>query len=126
MPDALSAQSALIANTIFNGVTRLFGSTIQITVLIALLVVLYLALSKYGNIRLGEGKPQYSTLARLFMFICAGTGSSTLYWGDGMGVLLPDAGAEHRAAHPKALEYSISYSFFHWGLSAGQPMPSPR
>lgn len=66
------AQSALIANTIFNGVTRLFGSTIQILVLIALLVVLYLALSKYGNIRLGEGKPQYSTLARLFMFICAG------------------------------------------------------
>lgn len=57
------AQSALVATTIFNAVTRLFGSTIQVLVLMALLVVLYLALSKYGNIRLGEGKPQYSTLA---------------------------------------------------------------
>ncbi|SQM01900.1 BCCT-family transporter [Escherichia coli] len=44
-------------------------------------LVIYLATSKYGNIRLGEGKPEYSTLSWLFMFICAGLGSSTLYWG---------------------------------------------
>ncbi|SPW54989.1 putative quarternary ammonium transport protein (fragment) [Escherichia coli] len=40
-------------------------------------LVIYLATSKYGNIRLGEGKPEYSTLSWLFMFICAGLGSST-------------------------------------------------
>lgn len=113
------AQSALIANTIFNGVTRLFGSTIQILVLIALLVVLYLALSKYGNIRLGEGKPQYSTLAWLFMFICAGLGSSTLYWGVmEWAYYYQTPGLNIAPRTPKALEYSISYSFFHWGLSA--------
>ncbi len=49
--------------------------------LLALGLVLYLATSKYGNIRLGEGKAEYSTLSWLFMFICAGLGSSTLYWG---------------------------------------------
>ncbi|HIF6628318.1 BCCT family transporter [Serratia ureilytica] len=113
------AQSALIANTIFNGVTRLFGSTIQILVLLALLVVLYLALSKYGNIRLGEGKPQYSTLAWLFMFICAGLGSSTLYWGVmEWAYYYQTPGLNIAPRTPKALEYSISYSFFHWGLSA--------
>lgn len=61
--------------------TRLLGSTVQVLVLLALGLVLYLATSKYGNIRLGEGKVEYSTLSWLFMFICAGLGSSTLYWG---------------------------------------------
>lgn len=52
-----------------------------VLVLLAMGLVIYLATSKYGNIRLGEGKPEYSTLSWLFMFICAGLGSSTLYWG---------------------------------------------
>ena len=72
-------QTAQAADSIFNGVTRLLGSTVQVLVLLALGLVLYLATSKYGNIRLGEGKVEYSTLSWLFMFICAGLGSSTLY-----------------------------------------------
>ncbi len=41
-------------------VTRLLGSTVQVLVLrCALGLVLYLATSKYGNIRLGEGKVEY-------------------------------------------------------------------
>ena len=79
--------------------TRLLGSTVQVLVLLALGLVLYLATSKYGNIRLGEGKVEYSTLSWLFMFICAGLGSSTLYWGRcRMGLLLPDPGPEHCSA----------------------------
>lgn len=113
------AQCELIATTIFNAVTRLFGSTIQVLVLMALLAVLYLALSKYGDIRLGEGKPQYPTLAWLFMFICAGLGSSTLYWGVmEWAYYYQTPGLNIAPRTPKALEYSISYSFFHWGLSA--------
>ena len=78
---SLPQQTAQAADSIFNGVTRLLGSTVQVLVLLALGLVLYLATSKYGNIRLGEGKVEYSTLSWLFMFICAGLGSSTLYWG---------------------------------------------
>ena len=69
-------HTAQAADSIFNGVTRLLGSTVQVLVLLALGLVLYLATSKYGNIRLGEGKAEYSTLSWLFMFICAGLGSS--------------------------------------------------
>ncbi|PVF10773.1 BCCT family transporter, partial [Yersinia pestis] len=65
-------QSSQMAETIFSGVTRLLGSTIQILVLLGLILVLYIAVSKYGNIRLGEGKPEYRTIPWLFMFICAG------------------------------------------------------
>lgn len=48
------------------------SSAVQVLVLLAMGLVIYLATSKYGNIRLGEGKPEYSTLSWLFMFICAG------------------------------------------------------
>lgn len=44
-----------------------------------------LAFSKYGKIKLGEGKPQYSTMSWIFMFILSGIGSSTLYWGSLIG-----------------------------------------
>lgn len=65
-------QSADAANAIYTFVTRTLGSAVQVLVLLAMGLVIYLATSKYGNIRLGEGKPEYSTLSWLFMFICAG------------------------------------------------------
>ncbi len=87
--------------------------------LLALGLVLYLATSKYGNIRLGEGKAEYSTLSWLFMFICAGLGSSTLYWGVAEWAYYYQTPGLNIAPHSaKALEYSIPYSFFHWGISA--------
>lgn len=112
-------QTAQAANSIFNGVTRLLGSAVQVLVLLALGLVLYLATSKYGNIRLGEGKAEYSTLSWLFMFICAGLGSSTLYWGVAEWAYYYQTPGLNIAPHSaKALEYSIPYSFFHWGISA--------
>ncbi|WP_340619981.1 BCCT family transporter [Xenorhabdus siamensis] len=112
-------KTSVIANAIFNGLTRLLGSTIQILVLAALMFVLYLAMSKYGNIRLGEGKPKYATAPWLCMFICAGLGSSTLYWGVmEWAYYYKTPGLNIAPQTPKALEYSISYSFFHWGISA--------
>ncbi|XNM78816.1 hypothetical protein ACLK19_12200 [Escherichia coli] len=34
-------------------------------------LVIYLATSKYGNIRLGEGKPEYSTLLlAVYVYLC--------------------------------------------------------
>lgn len=109
-------QTAQAADSIFNGVTRLLGSTVQVLVLLALGLVLYLATSKYGNIRLGEGKVEYSTLSWLFMFICAGLGSSTLYWGVAeWAYYYQTPGLNIAPQSPKALEYSIPYSFLPLG-----------
>ena len=44
-------------NAIYTFVTRTLGSAVQVLVLLAMGLVIYLATSKYGNIRLGEGKP---------------------------------------------------------------------
>ncbi|EAO0164604.1 BCCT family transporter [Salmonella enterica] len=112
-------QSAQAADTLFNGITRLLGSAVQLLVLLILGLVIWLATGRYGNIRLGEGKAEYSTLSWLFMFICAGLGSSTLYWGVvEWAYYYQTPGLNIAPLTPKALEYSLPYSFFHWGVSA--------
>ncbi len=47
-----------------------------------------------------------------------GTGSSTVLGGDGVAYYYQTPGLNIAPKTPKALEYSVSYSFFHWGISA--------
>ncbi|EFF74815.1 transporter, betaine/carnitine/choline family [Achromobacter piechaudii ATCC 43553] len=111
--------AAATATQLFEWSTRSFGALIQVFVFGCVIACIGLAFSKYGHVRLGDGKPEYGTLSWVFMFICAGMGSSTLYWGvmewayyyDSPGLNIPVGSRD-------ALEHSISYSFFHWGLSA--------
>jgi len=112
-------QAAATATLLFDWSTRSFGSLVQIFVFGCVIACMALAFSKYGNVRLGEGKPEYSTLSWVFMFICAGMGSSTMYWGVMEWVYYYQSpGLNVPSGTRDALEYSISYSFFHWGLSA--------
>ena len=116
---AFPAQAESLANQLFEVATRTFGTSVQVLVFGSSLAVLYLAFSKYGNIRLGAGKPEYSTTTWVFMFICAGMGSSTLYWGVmEWAYYYQTPGLNIAPMSAKALEYSVSYSFFHWGISA--------
>lgn len=112
-------QSADAANAIYTFVTRTLGSAVQVLVLLAMGLVIYLATSKYGNIRLGEGKPEYSTLSWLFMFICLrfrffyallGVAEWAYYY--------QTPGLNIAPRSQQALEFSVPYSFFHWGISA--------
>lgn len=113
------SQAAATASQLFNWATRSFGSFVQVFVFGCVIACLALAFSKYGNVRLGEGKPEYATLSWVFMFICAGMGSSTMYWGVMEWVYYYQSpGLNIATGTRQALEYSISYSFFHWGLSA--------
>lgn len=113
------AQAESMANHLFELSTRTFGTSVQVLVFGSSLAVLYLAFSKYGNIRLGAGKPEYSTATWVFMFICAGMGSSTLYWGVmEWAYYYQTPGLNIAPMSAQALEYSVSYSFFHWGISA--------
>lgn len=112
-------QAASTATLLFDWSTRSFGSLIQVFVFGCVIACIGLAFSKYGNVRLGDGKPEYATLSWVFMFICAGMGSSTLYWGVmEWAYYYQSPGLNLTTGTREALEYSISYSFFHWGLSA--------
>jgi len=99
--------------------TTIFASPILLFAFFAVLFVGWLGSSKYGKIRLGEGKPDYSTASWIFMFILSGLGSSTLYWGFlDWAYYYQTPGLNLTPESQEALKFSVAYSFFHSGLSA--------
>lgn len=112
-------QSSNGASYLFGLFTKIFGTPVLLAVFLAVLLLIGIALSKYGNIKLGEGKPEYSTFSWVAMMICAGLGSATVYWafvewayyfnGPPLGIA---------AGSAMAYEFGTAYNMFHWGVSA--------
>lgn len=81
--------------------------------------LLFFVFSKYGNIRLGEEKVEYSTFSWIVMMFCAGMGSSLLYWSVLEWIYYysaPPMGAPPFSQ--LAAELSITYGSFHWSIIA--------
>ena len=84
-----------------------------------LVYLLYLALGKYGNVRLGhrKEKPEYSTLSWFAMLFCAGTGIGLVFW----SVAEP---LTHFTTPPgnivpgsvDAARFAIRTCFLHWAI----------
>lgn len=107
------------ANGIFGTLTDIFGSSVLLFTFIGLLLLVFVACSKYGNIKLGEGDPEYSTFKWVAMMISCGLGSATVYWAFiewAYYIGTPGLGIE--AGSQLAYEMSVPYTMFHWGFSA--------
>jgi BCCT family betaine/carnitine transporter len=79
----------------------------------------FFVFSKYGSIKLGGGKPEYSTFSWLVMMFCAGMGSSLLYWSCIEWMYYysgPPMGA--KPFSQLAAELSAAYPLFHWTITA--------
>lgn len=80
-------------------------------------ILLYLALSKYGNIRLGGATPKFSKFQLFTMALSAGMGASTMYWGFIESVYYymdPQFGIVDK---PLEMEYAAAFNMFHWGAA---------
>lgn len=107
------------ANAIFGTLTKMFGSSVLLFTFIGLLLLVFIACSKYGNIKLGEGAPEYSTFKWVAMMISCGLGSATVYWAFiewAYYIGTPGLGIE--PGSQLAYEMSVPYTMFHWGFSA--------
>ena len=51
------------ASAIFSTLTNIFGSPVLFLTFIGTLLLVFISCTKFGKIQLGEGKPEYSTLA---------------------------------------------------------------
>ncbi|MDG1438020.1 MAG: BCCT family transporter [Emcibacteraceae bacterium] len=79
----------------------------------------WLAFSKYGSVKLGDGDPEFSTLSWVAMLFSAGVGGALLYWAGiewAAYYTAPPFGAEPKSI--EALKWATSYGLFHWGLAA--------
>ncbi|WP_338044148.1 BCCT family transporter [Nocardiopsis xinjiangensis] len=84
-------------------------------------LLLWLAFSRFGNIKMGkpEDRPEFSTPTWLAMLFTAAIGGGLMYWGIvewAHYYTEPPYGIEPRST--EAAEWSSTYPLFHWGLTA--------
>ena len=101
----------------FNSMISVLGPIFEVVAFVTFLVGLYLGLGKYGKVRLGDCKPEYSTFSYISMMLLASLASAALYWSFTEWAFYyeaPGLGMEPRST--EALESSLGYQFFHWGM----------
>ena len=82
---------------------------------------IFLAFSKYGNIKFGkdDDQPQYTNISWFAMLFSAGMGIGLVFWGIAEPLqhyLNPPLGIE--GGTTEAAHLAMRYSFFHWGFHA--------
>ncbi len=115
VPEQLDAVSGALHASIINH----FGWGYLVSAFLFLGFSLFLAFSRFGQIKLGQDyeKPQYSYFGWFSMLFAAGMGIGMIFW----GVAEP---MSHYLHPPEYLEpgsraaarFAMTYSFFHWGL----------
>lgn len=86
-------------------------------------VVLFLAVSKFGSIRLGGpgAKPEFSTSAWFAMLFSAGMGIGLMFWSVAEPIFhfqTPPTFWEIEPASAEAARAAMGTTFFHWGFHA--------
>lgn len=101
-------------------ITDKFGWMFIILMNLALIFCIYLAASRYGDIRLGQQteKPEYSLFSWIGMLFSAGMGIGLVYWGTAEPLYHYMAPPLGEAETIEAAKQAMSISFLHWGLHA--------
>ena len=87
---------------------------------VALVFCIYIAASRYGDIRLGKQteQPQYTLFSWIGMLFSAGIGIGLVYWGTAEPLyhfMAPPVGEGQTV---EAAKQAMNLSFLHWGLHA--------
>src|SRR6056297_2413499 len=109
-----------IFSSIQSSITGFGGWFFVLSVNIFLFFVLFIAFSKYGNIRLGGkySKPEFSLGSWFSMLFSAGMGIGILFWsvGEPINHFINPPNADPRTI--EAARESMEITFLHWGLHA--------
>ena len=97
-----------------------FGWLFVMTTALFVIFSGYLALSRYGNLRLGpdDSEPEFSTFSWVSMMFATGMGIGLIFWGMAEPLThlnTPPMGMAE-AGTPEAARLAMEYTFFHWGL----------
>lgn len=109
-----------VFNDIQNFVANTAGWFYVLCVNIFLIFVVYLAFSKFGDLRIGgrNAKPEFKTLSWFAMLFSAGMGIGLLFWSIAEPVthfMNPPLTA---GGTPEAAQEAMSFTFLHWGFHA--------
>jgi len=111
-------------NAVFGWTTQKWGWCYLLTVFLLVVMSFVLLLSDYGKMKLGkpEDKPEFSNFSWFAMLFGAAIAAGIVFWGPAEPAYHfmdppPFFGAV-TAKSPEAAANAMTYSFFHWGLSA--------
>lgn len=115
-----ASELGRISGIIMNFVSHNFGWLYLAFVFFLCVFLIWLAFSKYGNIKLGSptDKPEHSNFSWFAMLFCGGTGIGLVFW----SVAEP---LSHYTSPPngitpgtsEAANFSIRNCFLHWGIT---------
>ncbi|CAM5795635.1 MULTISPECIES: glycine betaine uptake BCCT transporter [Brevibacillus] len=113
------SQLTETATNVLHATTSNFGWFYLLVTFFFLVFCIFLAFSKYGQIRLGDDddEPEYSAVTWFSMLFSAGMGIGLVFWGVAEPVshyFSPPVGVE--AETSEAARTAMRYAFFHWGL----------
>lgn len=112
------AATNKMAGVLFYQITRILGTPLQVLTFVIVLLLLFLAFSKYGSIRLGNVKPEYSTFSWVSMMVCCGISSAMLFWAFTDWAYDFSLRSDVRFLGTSSpYEIGTAFTFFHWGIS---------
>ncbi|MFB6167917.1 MAG: BCCT family transporter [Haloferacaceae archaeon] len=106
---------------------KVFGEGLAWMYLLAMLLMLvvcvYLMISPYGRIKLGDGQPEYSNFSYLAMFFSAGLSAGIVFFGPVEALthynsVPPMFGSTAESGTASAMVPALAYAIFHYGVSA--------
>ncbi|MXG91468.1 BCCT family transporter [Nocardioides flavescens] len=108
------------SNEALGWVTGNFGWLFVLTSAGFVVFAAYLALTRYGNIKLGpdDSEPEFSTFSWVSMMFATGMGIGLMFWGVAEPLThfnSPPLG-RGEGGTPQAAESAMQYAFFHWGF----------
>ena len=106
---------------LYGFISSKFGFLYLIAGMAALILLLWLALGRYGKIRLaaGDEQPEFGDFSWAAMLFCAGVGAGLMYWAPiewAYYIEAPPYGLE--SGSTAAAEWASTYGIFHWGPTA--------
>ncbi|WP_297006474.1 BCCT family transporter, partial [uncultured Corynebacterium sp.] len=116
-PDSVSS----VSSTMFSWAMENTGWLLNTVMITALVVMVYLAFSRFGNIKLGKDdeEPEFSRFSWIAMMFGAGIGVGIFFFGPSEPLWYYMSPPPHtvEADTPEALHQAMAQSHFHWGLS---------
>ena len=111
--------------TVLGKLTSLFGWLFILVSATFLLFSAYLAMTRYGNIKLGpdDSEPEFSTFSWVSMMFATGMGIGLMFWGvaEPLTYLTAESAASIPPGRgdpntPDSARVAMEYTFFHWGF----------
>lgn len=113
---AYTDKTIAVVDTIWGLVLTKTTSILLIGALFILIFMIWLGFSKYGNIRLGSEKPEFSKWKVFVMIFSATYGASAMYWCMTEAMFYYEYSFYGEAARSAvAAEWALAYNFMHWG-----------